>query len=414
MKKKVTMIIPSYWRREQALGIKDSDTIYDHPTPLDSEGTLRRAIESTKILHNKEFELVIVGVANASDIEDRVENKILNILSKTEVDVPLYFFSYSHLKKLYSLLENITSNRSLYLLSLKGYPKIRNICIFIAHILNSDVAILIDDDEVFEDPFFIEKATEFIGEKIDLGFVGAIAGYYLQADGTWKLKSKHEEWTKYWNTVEKMNEAFEIFIGRGPRLKETPFVFGGNMIIHRSVFTNIPFDPGINRGEDIDYLINMRIFKYKCYIDNILSIKHLPPPKPYPIWKQMREDIFRFIFEREKLRSQKKIDNLHYVTPEELDPYPGAFLRDDLEEKIYRASHALSEYYKSKGMDEDAIEALKNIEFSYKDRLIKNDPFVHLLDVKNDWENLIKYTNNLDLKKQLSLCIKQVKNEFSS
>ena len=47
---KITMVIPSYWARESAAGGKEGDAVYDHPTPLDSEGTLLRAIESTGIL----------------------------------------------------------------------------------------------------------------------------------------------------------------------------------------------------------------------------------------------------------------------------------------------------------------------------------------------------------------------------
>jgi len=40
---KVTMVIPSYWARESGVGWKEGDAIYDHPSPLDSEGTLLRA-----------------------------------------------------------------------------------------------------------------------------------------------------------------------------------------------------------------------------------------------------------------------------------------------------------------------------------------------------------------------------------
>jgi hypothetical protein len=36
------MVIPSYWARESEIGWKEGDTIYDHPTPLDNEGTLLR------------------------------------------------------------------------------------------------------------------------------------------------------------------------------------------------------------------------------------------------------------------------------------------------------------------------------------------------------------------------------------
>lgn len=409
-KKKCAMIIPSYWRREEAIGIKDTDITYDHPTPLDQDGTLLRAIESIKILNNRDFSLFVIAIANAEDIETRAEQKVLNILSNSEAGVPLYFFSHSHLRKLLSMLQNKIEKDLLYLLSLRGYSNIRNMCLFLAHILGSDIAILIDDDEVFEDPFFIEKAVEFIGEEVkDLGFVGAVAGYYLQQDGSWRLKPKEDRWATYWNSVEKMNEAFNIFIGQGPRLKETPFAFGGNMVIHKRIFQEIPFDPGITRGEDIDFLINMRMFNHKCYIDNTLYIKHLPPPKPHPIWKQMREDIYRFIFEREKLRKQRKIKGMHYVTPEELDPYPGAFLRDDLEEKIYKASHALAEHYKAMGMEKDAIEALKNIEIANKSALIRKDPFVNLLNIKNDWEKLLKITGDKYIKEEIRDSLEEVK-----
>ncbi len=407
--KKTVMVIPTYWRREEALGIKETDLIYDHPTPLDQDGTLKRAIESTNILKNKDFLLVIIAIANAEDIEQRVEEKVLSIITSSDVEVPVFFFSHSHLKKLLFALKETIGNTLLYLLSLRGYSNIRNMCLFLTHMLASEIAILIDDDEVFEDPDFMKKALEFVGGSINSDFVGAVAGYYIQPDGGWKLKPKQEEWARYWDTTEKMNAAFELFIGRGPRLKVTPFAFGGNMVIHKEVFSRIPFDPNITRGEDIDYLINMRMFNYKCYLDNTLSIRHLPPPKPHPIWKQMRQDIYRFLYEREKLRKQKKIEGMCYVKPEDLDPYPGEFLKDDLEEKIYKASHALAQYYKQRDMTQDAQEALKNIEITNKFEWLKKDPFLQLLALKNDWETLMRRIEDSDVRSKIRGIITQVK-----
>ncbi len=407
MKEKTVIVIPTYWRRPNSF--KDTDLIYDHPTPLDQQGTLKRAIESTDVLRCKEFPLMIIAVANAEDIKEEVEKKVFDIILKSDVQVPVYLFSYSHLNSLLLLIDKIVGSEFTYLLSLKGYPNIRNMCLFMAHILDSETVILIDDDEVFEDPDFIEKALEFIGKEINSDFIGAIAGYYVQPHGGWRLKSDQQPWTVYWNTAEKMNEAFERFIGTPPRLKVTPFAFGGNMVIHKKVFTEIPFDPNITRGEDIDYIINMKMFGYKCYLDNTLSIRHLPPPKPYPIWRQMREDILRFLYEREKLRKQKEIKDMYYVRVEELDPYPGAFLREDLEEKIYKASHALAEYYKEQGLDDDAKEALKNIEIANEYEWRKKDPFLHFLNLKNDWQLLMAKTKDPDLRIQLRDLLQKVK-----
>ncbi len=407
--KKPVMVIPTYWRREEAFGIKETDLIYDHPTPLDQDGTLKRAIESTGILKNKDFLLVIIAVANAEDIEQRVEEKVFDIILNSHVEVPVFFFSHSHLKRLQLELRKTLDKKLLHLLSLKGYSSIRNMCLFLTHALSSEVSILIDDDEVFEDPDFIGKALEFVGTDIDSEFVGAVAGYYVQPDGGWRLKLSQEEWARYWNTAEKMNAAFELFIGKGPRLKVTPFAFGGNMVIHKEVFVRIPFDPNITRGEDIDFLINMRMFNYKCYLDNTLSIKHLPPPKPYPLWKQMRQDICRFLYEREKLRKQRRMQGMYYVKVEELEPYPGEFLKDDLEEKINKASQALASYYKKIGLDQDAKEALRNIEIATKFEWLKKDPFSELLTLKNKWETLMQKVTDPDVRSKIKESITRVK-----
>ena len=261
---KVTMVIPSYWARESKDGWKEGDAIYDHPTPLDSEGTLLRAIQSVSILKDKDFRLVIIAVATAEDIEKQVEEKVAGIIKSVSLDagIEVVLFGHSHLKKIHDLL--IVGDRGEYtdLLQLSGYSNIRNLCMFIPHVSGSKVAVLIDDDEVFEDPDFMSKAKEFIGKNAGGNVVHAVAGFYLQPDGDYCLKKTFRPWMRYWDKYDRMNEAFDKFIGTEPRLKETPFVFGGNMVIHRNLFTIVPFDPNVPRGEDIDFLINARLFGF--------------------------------------------------------------------------------------------------------------------------------------------------------
>lgn len=57
---KTVMIIPSYWSRENSVGWKKGDAIYDHPTPLDETGTLKRLSDSISILLDPNFELRIL------------------------------------------------------------------------------------------------------------------------------------------------------------------------------------------------------------------------------------------------------------------------------------------------------------------------------------------------------------------
>ena len=81
---KTTMVIPSYWGRKKNEGWKSTDSVYDHPTPLDGEGTLRRALESLSILENQNFDLVILGIATAEDIQEEVEERLEVIIKENK------------------------------------------------------------------------------------------------------------------------------------------------------------------------------------------------------------------------------------------------------------------------------------------------------------------------------------------
>ncbi|MFH1242329.1 MAG: hypothetical protein V1689_08205 [Pseudomonadota bacterium] len=398
---KTTMVIPSYWTRESTEGVKDTDAVYDHPTPIEQEGTLGRALESLGLLEEKDFELVVIAAANAEDIQARVEEKVSHIISSAPSHVRTYLFSHSHLGQIHEVMRESGGGGYVDLLKLRGYSNIRNLCLFLPHLFSSDIAILIDDDEVFEDPEFMGKAREFIGKDLDIGFIGAVAGYYLRPDGKWRVKVDKKPWMDYWDKLDRMNEAFEKIIGRGPRLKETPFVFGGNMVVHREVFTRIPFDPFVTRGEDIDFLINMKMFGYRFFLDNTLSIRHLPPAKTYPVWKQLREDIYRFVRERAKLRDQEATEDMFHVSVESLEPYPGAFLGDDLEDKIARASEALAAHYLSQDKRADAKEALRNIEIARVQATPQENAFHRLLRMKRLWEEMMDFTASENLRERL-------------
>jgi hypothetical protein len=388
---KVTMVIPSYWGRKKEDVRKETDTLYDHPTPLDEEGTLGRLLNSLSILKNKEFRLVILGVATAPDIQEETENKIASIIENGIKNVETHLFSYSHLSKIHQFLSRKNKEELHSLLLLEGYANVRNLCTFVPHLLGSEIAVMIDDDEIFEDPDFMNKALEFIGQEKHGDRILAKAGYYINPDGEFFLNREILPWMTYWNKIDGMNRAFRQIIAGEPRLKITPFAFGGNLVLHKDLFTRIPFDPCVPRGEDIDFLINARMFGFKTYLDNQLAIKHDAPPKGSPEWRQVREDVFRFVFEKKKLDGQEGYPGLHHLQASQLDPYPGEFLKDDLEEKIYRSNQMLAIEYLSEKDTQGAVECMKNI---YAAKTLANsdeNPYYNLLRLQTDWEQLMDF-----------------------
>jgi hypothetical protein len=388
---KVTMVIPSYWGRKKKEGRQGSDTIYDHPTPLDEQGTLVRLLDSLSIIKNKNFQLVILGVATAPDIQEETETKIASIIKGHAKDVETHLFSYSHLSKLHQFLSQKKEEEMTSLLQLDGYSNVRNLCTFVPHLLGSEIAVLIDDDEIFEDPDFMDKAMEFIGQEKHGDRILAVAGYYINPDDDFLLNREILPWMTYWNKIDCMNRAFKEIIAEEPRLKVTSFAFGGNLVLHKDLFTRVPFDPKVPRGEDIDFLINARMFGFKTYLDNQLSIKHIAPPKTSPKWEQVREDITRFVFEKKKLEGQEGYPGLHPLHASELDPYPGEFLKDDLEEKIVRSNLMLALDYLAKGDTNGAMECLKNIYLTKTQADSEENPYYNLLRIQTDWEKMMDF-----------------------
>lgn len=394
---RISVVVPVYISRETRNKWREGDAVYDHPTPLDKEGTLKRLLQSLDIVENKNFELVIIISTTTPEINEAAYEKVCNDLRSCRLPMSVVIFTEDRLNEIREMYqthdkEKQISEDCLALLKIRGYPNVRNLCLFVPFISGSDVAILIDDDEVIEDPKFIDKATEFIGKRFHGKTIDGIAGYYLNEDNTYYDKIERVPWMTYWDRFGHKTEAFDLIIGQEPRIKETPFAFGGMMVIHQNLFKIVPFDPNITRGEDIDYLINAKMFGFNFFLDNELSIKHLPPPKTHPIWKRIREDIIRFQYEKAKIDTQYDVPNLTRVTPKTFYPYPGHFLDETLEQKIFNSNVMLACHYLSEKDAEAAHESMRNI-FLAKEERPNYDAFSHLLEIQGYWKDLLRFAS---------------------
>lgn len=396
------VVIPTYWGRKKEVGWKEGDAVYDHPTPIDEEGTLGRTLESMKILKNKDFKLILLICPTTSEIEKEAEEKVRRIVKDVKLDIETYLFTNKNLKDIKKFCLNLDLKESVVnLLSLRGYGNVRNMCLFASHIISSDVTILIDDDEIFENPDFIDMAKEFIGRRIYGESIYGVAGYYINKHGRYYDDVSMEPWMTYWNRFGSKAKAFDKIIGCEPRLKRTPFAFGGAMVIHKNLYQIVPFDPNITRGEDIDYVINSKMFGFHFFLDNKLGIKHLPPKKNHPVWKRFREDIYRFLYEKAKIESQYEVNNMLMVTAEDFDPYPGEFLKDDLEDKVFKTNILLAFEYLANGDVAACQESIKNIYLSKYEAIPKKDIFTEYRRIQKDWEKLIEFTikNRMEIRK---------------
>ncbi|MBU4561540.1 hypothetical protein L6386_03200 [bacterium] len=386
---KVAFVSPSFWSGKRKDFYKPGDQIYDHPLPLEEKGTLVRCIKSMKKLKDKDFTFILISAATRPEVENEVDRKIRSLIEETRTKFDIRVFGYRELRRFKRYLQKKGKKSLLSPLHMYGYAGIRNMCLLAAHILGVDIAISIDDDVVFEDPNYMKKAKEFIGKKKGQDRPLAIYGPYQYGKSApdWE-KIETPVWRTYWDNVAPARKAWEKFILSKGRLKETSYVVMSNIVVHKDFFTKVPLDPNINRGEDMDWVVNALMFGYKFFVDNKLRVRHLPPPRTHPAWRLTGEDIKRYIYARAKVRSLEK----HKGIPKEyFDPFPGEFLKDDLEERIFKTNIMLAMESLVNKDFEGAKGCLENIHLAKYKARPKFDPYVHMVKFQGVWEKLMNY-----------------------
>ena len=335
--KSVTVVIPTYWSREKDKSPQPGDIIFDHPTPIDTNGTLTRLLESLKIIDYPDWNILIIGVTVNPALNARLETKIAEIIAPFKQHFSINCFSNRNLKQLQERLTFYGFNPSL--VGLNNYATIRNCQLIVPHVMGSDVIVALDDDEVIKDKNYLFKAVEFIGEELDGDFIAGVGGFYLDKFGSNRVPESFQETENIFiRKASIMNLATETIERQSGRLVKTPFIFGGNMVFSRQMFESVSFDPYVTRGEDIDYLINARLFGYSFFIDKELTITHLPPSESNTShYSKLCQDVIRFIYEQEKLKQARQHSNLIKLMPKDLDPYPGLFLRENITQHALEA-----------------------------------------------------------------------------
>ena len=323
------IIIPTF---HQAAADRDkslAESIYDHPTPLDAPGTLERCLESLQKVQGLGQIIITVShneaVEKVKGIVDHFPQMHTLVISESEAAI------------VQQRLEQLGFGDTADKIGVHGYSAVRNLGLVISNILGFDSVVFLDDDEVVEDPEFLIKAMYGLGKLTRREIpILAKSGYYLNAKGSFLSMSQNKWYNHYWQ----QGSAFNNWITKamsGPRLSRSNHVCGGCLSLHKQAYMRVPFDPWIPRGEDLDYLINLRMYGSDEWFDNQWYLVHLPPQERHE-GHRFRKDIFRWIYEYYKIEfSQSQIDLLQ-IKPSSLEPYPGPFLERGLEKRIKKTA----------------------------------------------------------------------------
>jgi len=318
------IVIPTFWTRRKGRGATEGlINVYDHPTPIDEEGTLAGCLQSIERLRDV-GRVVLICAATDPSIEHAAEDRVREIVADFP-DLDAFVFGPAELGSLHRRLEQIEFADMIKGVSLQGYGAVRNVGLIAAAVLGHDAVVFVDDDEIVEDDEFLEKGLWGLGRRLKDGTpVLAKTGYYVDDQGRYH-KSDPAHWSDiFWRQSDAFNEALAV-IAKPPRIQRSSLAFGGIMSIHLDMFANVSFDPWVLRGEDFDYVINARMHGGDVFLDDAWKVLHIPPD-PVSRAIRFRQDVYRFVYEHRKIEFGKSQVDLRQVTPKSLMPYPGAFV----------------------------------------------------------------------------------------
>ncbi|MDI6900757.1 MAG: hypothetical protein QMC79_03585 [Anaerosomatales bacterium] len=317
------VIIPTFWAHRRSRAGRRGGAVYDHPTPVDQDGTLPDCLRSLEDVHGLGRVLVIVASTDSS-VEHAAEDRVRGILADFP-GIEALVVGSAEMGSLHRRMEQLEFADLISGVSLEGYGAVRNVGLIAAAVLGSEAVVFVDDDQIVTRSDFLTLAMEGIGESTSAGrVIMAKSGLYTDEAGNSVIADRRPWHDAFWPQIALYNQALEM-LGSGPRIRPTPVAFGGCLALHRDMYCNVSFDPWVARGEDIDYVINARMHGGDVFIDRDWTVIHRPPAVPSEAI-QFRQDVYRFIYEHRKLEFSKSQVDLRQVTPESLQPYPGHFV----------------------------------------------------------------------------------------
>ncbi|MFA7108755.1 MAG: hypothetical protein WC162_06390 [Sphaerochaetaceae bacterium] len=315
------LIIPTYWSTYTI----ESWKVFDHPFPIEEEGTLLRTLENLEQIGIKE-DVIILPVP----FSEEISNKVLNIVKKvSELNITV-LDSLLYSKVVQTLEKTGMKKSSLCLVDTYCYGGVRNLGLVYAQMKGFDNVIMIDDDEVIRSDY-IEKALKHLKKEFNGELVLAKTGCVEDSAGRKVYEGQAHNSLLSWPKDKLFNEEVNSMLTSSQMLCQTSIAFGGNMILNKKVFSNVPFDPFGTRGEDDDYVLNCKYCGYKMFFDPEVLLIHLPPERKQNYWSRQRQDIIRFRYVREKTR-------LFKIDKKDLGIFFTYFTGDDLEKKAVNSS----------------------------------------------------------------------------
>jgi len=223
--------------------------------------------------------------------------------------------------------------------SLRGYGAIKNMGLAVASAFGHDCVVFLDDDEVALDEDYLVRAVYGLDTltRQNLRILAKTGFYVNYADSPYA--DMPYRWSEhYWSKADGFNDFMRNALLSKARITRSTVLCGGCCAIHAAAFTKVPFDPYVSRGEDLDYVLDLRAHGVDVWFDNEWFVRWQPPREMASMAAVFLQDVYRWLYEYRKLDVMNSRQDLRTVTPESLAPYPAQWVSPSVRGRIYRTA----------------------------------------------------------------------------
>ena len=331
------VVIPSYWDVGCQPGVLGERGTYDFTTPIDRPlPELETCLSSLEQVRGV-IRVCVLLVAPPS-CEESARARVESICrSHPTLDVVVVGSAEAaHVERAVARMAHHVAGETV---SLRGYGAIKNMGLAVAAVFGHDVVVFLDDDEVVLSPDFLIDATWGLGALTRQNLpILAKSGFFIDELGS-PYAQPSDLWTERdWSKARLFNEVMGHAQHARSRITRSNHMCGCCCAIHARAFMRVPFDPYITRGEDLDYVLDLRANGLDVWFDNRWFVRAQPPEEQAPEPSRFMQDVYRWLYEYRKLEYSRALIDLQQVKPQSLEPYPGPFLEPGLVGRIRRTA----------------------------------------------------------------------------
>lgn len=331
------IVIPSYWAEGDQPGELGERGVYDYTTPIDKPlPELETCLSSLEQVRGV-LRVAVLLVAPKSCRE--AARARVNSICRAHPNLNPLVVGPEEGDRIMSAVSRVVPRAAGEAVSLRGYGAIKNLGLAIACVFGHDVAVFMYDDEIATDPDFLTKAVFGLTAytRQDLKIL-AKSGFFIDLEGS-PYANPAKSWTERdWSKAEQFNKVMERAQNAKNRVTRSNHMCGGCCALHAEAFTRIPFDPYITRGEDLDYVLNLRSHGLDCWFDNDWCVQLRPPEEKASDASVFMQDIYRWSYEFRKLEVLNARRDLRTITPESLMPYPAPWLCKEVRGRVLKTT----------------------------------------------------------------------------